>query len=225
MAIKEKLIAVRTRIAAAARRAGRDHAEIKLIAVSKTFPPEVNREAYAAGQRCFGENKVQDLAMKTAVLPEDIEWHMIGHLQSNKAKAAVEKAACIHTVDSVKLLRRLDRIAGESGRSPAVLLEINISGEESKFGADAEAVGELAEAVRACTNIRVCGLMTMAPFGAAEKELRYIFSSLRKLRDRLQEKYRLKLPELSMGMSDDFEIAVEEGATMVRVGSAIFGRR
>jgi pyridoxal phosphate enzyme (YggS family) len=223
--IEQNLIEIKERIAAAAERTERAADDVKLIAVSKTFPPEVNRQAYSAGQRAFGENKVQDLAMKNAVLPQDIEWHMIGHLQSNKAKVAVENADYIHAVDTVKLLRRIDRIAGELGRSPKVLLEINVSGEESKFGADSKLAEELAEAALECVNINVCGLMTMAPFGASERELRSVFSSLRKLRDSLQGKYDLKLPELSMGMSGDFEIAIEEGATMVRVGTSIFGRR
>ena len=223
--IKQNLVETEKRIAAAAERAGRAADEVKLIAVSKTFPAEVNQQAYDVGQRAFGENKVQDLAMKNAALAKDIEWHMIGHLQSNKAKAAVENADYIHAVDTVKLLRRIDRLAGELERSPKVLLEINVSGEESKFGADNKLVEELAAAALECNNINVCGLMTMAPFGASEEELRFVFSSLRKLRDDLQERFELKLPELSMGMSGDFEIAVEEGATMVRVGTSIFGRR
>lgn len=223
--IKNNLIEIEKRIAAAAEKAGRSANDVKLIAVSKTFPAEVNQQAYDAGQRAFGENKVQDLAMKNAALPKDIEWHMIGHLQSNKAKAAVENSDYIHAVDTVKLLRRIDRLAGELGRSPNVLLEINVSGEESKFGADTKLAEELTSAALECDNVNVCGLMTMAPFGASEEELRLVFSSLRKLRDSLEEKYGLKLPELSMGMSGDFEIAVEEGATMVRVGTSIFGRR
>jgi hypothetical protein len=223
--IKENLSEILESIAAAARKAGRDPESVKLIAVSKTFPPEAVQSAYDAGQRRFGENRVQELALKTAALPDDIEWHMIGHLQSNKARLAVENAAYIHAVDSAKLLRKIDRIAGELGRSPKILLEINISGEESKFGADAEFARELLKNALECENISVVGLMTMAPFGASEAELRLVFSSLRKLRDGLQSEFALSLPELSMGMSGDFETAIEEGATMVRIGTSIFGKR
>jgi PLP dependent protein len=223
--IQENLVEVRERIVSAAKKAGRDPQSVKLIAVSKTFPAEAVESAYAVGQRLFGENKVQDLALKNAALSKDIEWHMIGHLQSNKAKSAVENADYIHAVDSVKLLQKIDRLAGELGRSPKVFLEINVSGEESKFGVDAELVKELAQAAVKCENITVAGLMTMAPFGVSESELRFVFSSLRKLRDNLQTEFGLDLPELSMGMSGDFEIAIEEGATMVRVGTSIFGKR
>jgi len=223
--IQENLVEVCERIVSAAKKAGRDPQSVKLIAVSKTFPAEAVQSGYDAGQRLFGENKVQDLALKNAALPKDIEWHMIGHLQSNKAKSAVENADYIHAVDSVKLLQKIDRLAGELGRSPKVFLEINVSGEESKFGVDAELIKELAQAAVKCENITVAGLMTMAPFGVPESELRFVFSSLRKLRDNLQTEFGLNLPELSMGMSGDFEIAIEEGATMVRVGTSIFGRR
>ena len=223
--IQENLATVRERVAATVKKAGRDPQSVKLIAVSKTFPAEAVQSAYDVGQRLFGENKVQDLALKNVALAKDIEWHMIGHLQSNKAKLAVENADYIHAVDSVKLLKRIDRLAGELERSPKVFLEINISGEESKFGADTELVKELAQAATQCENITVAGLMTMAPFGVPEDELRLIFSSLRKLRDSLQTEFNLDLPELSMGMSGDFEIAIDEGATMIRVGTSIFGKR
>jgi pyridoxal phosphate enzyme (YggS family) len=223
--IQENLLKVRERVAAAVKKAGRNPDSVKLIAVSKTFPAEAVQSAYDVKQRIFGENKVQDLALKNASLPKDIEWHMIGHLQSNKAKVAVENAHYIHAVDSVKLLKRIDRLAGELGRSPKVFLEINISGEESKFGANEELVKTLAQAATRCENITIAGLMTMAPFGVPESELRLVFSSLRKLRDNLQTEFNLDLPELSMGMSGDFEIAIEEGATMVRIGTSIFGKR
>ena len=223
--IQKNLAEVRKRVNASAKKAGRNPQSIKLIAVSKTFPTEAVHSAYDADQRIFGENKVQDLALKNAALPKDIQWHMIGHLQSNKAKLAVENANYIHAVDSVKLLKRIDRLAGELARSPKVLLEINISGEESKFGANTELLKELAQAAVKCENITVTGLMTMAPFGVPENELRFVFSSLRKLRDDFEAEFGLDLPELSMGMSGDFEIAIEEGATMVRVGTSIFGKR
>ncbi|MFA6715174.1 MAG: YggS family pyridoxal phosphate-dependent enzyme [Victivallales bacterium] len=223
--IKENLFEIRENVAVAARKAGRDPESVKLIAVSKTFPAEAVQSAYDAGQRRFGENRVQDLALKNAALPDDIEWHMIGHLQSNKVKLAVENAAYIHAVDSVKLLQKIDRTAGELGRSPKILLEVNISGEESKFGADAEAAAKLVKNALECKNASVVGLMTMAPFGAAERELHFVFGSLRRLRDELQNEFGLNLPELSMGMSGDFETAIEEGATLVRIGTSIFGKR
>ena len=223
--IQNNLREIQERIVASAKKVGRDPESVKLIAVSKTFPVEDVQIAYDAGQRLFGENKVQDLASKNAALPRDIQWHMIGHLQSNKAKLAVENASYIHAVDSVKLLNKIDRLAGELVCSPKILLEINISGEESKFGVDAELLNDLARTSTQCENIKVVGLMTMAAFGASEKELRFVFSSLRRLRDNLQTEFGLDLPELSMGMSGDFEIAIEEGATMVRVGSSIFGKR
>lgn len=223
--ISVNLSEIQERIIAAAEKAGRAPESVKLIAVSKTFPAEAVLKAYELGQRLFGENKVQELALKSAVLPRDIQWHMIGHLQGNKVKPAVENADYIHAADSVKLLQRIDRLAGELGRFPKILLEINISGEESKFGADTGLIKELVENAAECKNIKVVGLMTMAPFGAPENELRSVFSSLRRLRDTLQKEFNLDLPELSMGMSDDFEIAIEEGATMVRIGTSIFGQR
>lgn len=223
--IQENFREIQDRITSAAEKAGRDPQSVKLVAVSKTFPVEAVQSAYDAGQRLFGENKVQDLALKNSVLPQDIEWHMIGHLQSNKAKLAVENADYIHAVDSLKLLTKIDRLAGELGRRPKILLEVNVSGEESKFGTDTEAVRELAQAASQYENITLVGLMTMAPFDVPEAELRLVFSSLRNLRDDLQDEFGLKLPELSMGMSGDFEIAIEEGATMVRIGTSIFGKR
>jgi pyridoxal phosphate enzyme (YggS family) len=150
---------------------------------------------------------------------------MIGHLQSNKAAKAVELADYIHSVDTVKLLNRLDRFAGELNKSPKLLLEVNVSGEASKFGVEDREIMKLANAAAACENACVVGLMTMAPFGVSESELRAVFSGLRKLRDRLENETGMKLPELSMGMSGDFEAAIKEGATFVRVGSAIFGQR
>ena len=223
--IAVNLSEVQEMVIAAAEKSGRAPESVKLIAVSKTFPAAAVLKAYELGQRRFGENKVQELALKSSELPQDIQWHMIGHLQGNKVKLAVENADYIHAVDSVKLLQRIDRLAGELGRSPKILLEINISGEESKFGANTGLARELLENAAECKNTQVVGLMTMAPFGVPEQELRSIFGSLRQLRDALQTEFKLDLPELSMGMSGDFEIAIEEGATMVRIGTLLFGRR
>jgi len=224
--IPEQLDEVRQRIADAVVKVGRDPESVKLIAVSKTFPIEAVEKAYGADQRLFGENKVQELEVKVPALPDDVEWHLIGHLQSNKVVKAVALADYIHAVDSEKLIKRIDRLAGEAGTTPKILLEINISGEESKFGltehGDALA---LAKKASECANAQFVGLMTMAPYGATQDQLREVFSGLRELRDTMENKFGLELPELSMGMSSDFEIAIAEGATFVRVGTAIFGKR
>jgi len=198
---------------------------VRLVAVSKTFPPEAVTAAYEEGQRIFGENRVQELESKTPILPDDIEWHLIGHLQSNKAAKAVQMASLIHSVDSEKLIHRIDRLAGECGKVQKILLELNISGEKSKFGQTADAAMELAEAAFACTNISLQGLMTMAPFGSEECELRRVFSNLREIRNSMEKQFKKSLPELSMGMSSDYEAAIAEGATLVRIGTAIFGKR
>ncbi len=223
--IEQRLAGVRERIAAAARAAGRLPETVRLVAVSKTVDAAAVGEALAAGQRAFGENRVQELAAKAAALPGDCEWHLIGHLQQNKARAAVQDAAWIHSVDSLDLLERLDRIAGEEGRRPRVLLQVNMTGEATKSGLVPEAVPAVVAAARACANLSCRGFMTMAEFEADEAALRACFGGLRRLRDEVAERCGMDLPELSMGMSGDYEIAIAEGATMVRVGTAIFGPR
>lgn len=224
--IKYQLEELRLRILQAAEKAGRNPAEVKLIAVSKTFPVEAVMEAYDAGQRLFGENRVQEMTLKAEKLPVDIEWHLIGHLQSNKAGNAIKTAKYIHSVDSDKLLLRLDHLAGENSKKQKILLEINISGEESKFGiSDDKTMLEVAERALACKNVELAGLMTMAPFGAGSYELHKIFSGLRERRDKIEQKFCIKVSELSMGMSSDYEIAISEGATFLRIGTAIFGKR
>jgi PLP dependent protein len=223
--IPRQLAGIKERIATAAEAAGRAPGDVTLVAVSKTFPASDIQTAYDSGQIVFGENRIHELTEKVPALPSDIQWHMIGHLQSNKAARAVELADYIHSVDTTKLVNRLDRYAGELGKAPKILLEINVSRESTKFGADDSEVMSLAEAAVACRNIQTVGLMTMAPFGASEYELRTVFSGLRKLRDWIQVETGLLLPELSMGMSGDFEAAIAEGATLVRIGSAIFGNR
>ncbi len=241
-AIPDNLEQIRRRIAGAAVRAGRAPESVRLVAVSKNHPAEAVAAAYAAGQRVFGENRPQELRDKRLQLPVDCEWHMIGHLQSNKARLAVQTAAWIHSVNAVDLLQRLDRVAGEEAggpqpeagnaqhatrntKRPVILLEINIAGEASKSGARPDAARELLEAALRSPHLDCRGLMTMAPYDAPEAELRRVFGGLRELRDRLAAEFGAPLPELSMGMSDDFEIAVEEGSTLVRVGTAIFGER
>lgn len=224
-AIQANLCAVRERMAAACRRAGRAPQEVRLIAVSKTVSADVIRLAYEAGQRCFGENRVQDLRQKVASLPADCEWHLIGHLQSNKARTAIDAAAWLQAIDSAALLHRLDQIAAQENRRPLILLQVNVSGESTKSGAAMAEAAALVAAARQCLHVECRGLMTMAPYGAPEAELRGIFGGLRRLRDQLQAESGQPLPELSMGMSGDFEIAIEEGATLVRVGTALFGER
>jgi pyridoxal phosphate enzyme (YggS family) len=225
--IGERLADVRERIAAAARSAGRDPSSILLIAVSKTFPIEAVLEAYAAGHRDFGENKVQEGLQKivsSADLP--IRWHLLGHLQTNKVRKA-PAFATIHSVDSVELLRKLDTAAAEAGRTPELLIQVDLAGEATKFGVVPSQVPPLLEAAAALTSARVVGLMTLPPIPESPEDARPYFKRLRALRD---EWLAAGVPapmlrELSMGMSADFETAVQEGSTMVRVGTAIFGSR
>ena len=206
--------------------AGREPGEVKLLAVSKTFPASDVLEAYQAGQREFGENRVQELEQKVPVLPGDIVWHLIGHLQSNKAAKAAELADWVHSVDSVKLVNKLSDAAQKAGKTLKILLEVNVSGEESKYGIrSAEELYQVAEAAVSAPAIEWKGLMTMAPADAQGEELKAVFSGLRRMRDELEQKYSVKLPELSMGMSGDYPAAIAEGATIVRIGTAIFGGR
>ena len=224
--IREQLSGIKSKIAELEKSSGRAPGSVKLIAVSKTFSADCVRAAYDAGQRVFGENRVQELEEKSPRLPDDIEWHVIGHLQSNKALKAVTLASYIHSIDSVKLLQRLDRLAAENKKRPGILLEINVSGEASKFGiADMTQAMLLGEEALKCANLDFRGLMTMAPLEASGDEIRSVFSSLRELRDRMEAQFGVKIPELSMGMSSDYEAAIREGATFVRIGTAIFGRR
>ena len=223
--VQENLKRVLEEIASAEEKAGRK-GQVKLLAVSKTFPASCIKEAYDVGQRLFGENRVAELEEKVPVLPADIQWHLIGHLQSNKSAKGVENASWIHSVESEKLIRHIEKAASVLDKTVNILLEVNISGEESKFGLrsfeEVLACGTLAGQM---PHIRLQGLMTMAPFGAPEKVLRGTFAGLREMRDKLETALDVKLPELSMGMSGDFRFAIEEGATFVRIGTAIFGGR
>ena len=216
---------VRAALDAAAREALRAPSEIELLAVSKTFPAEAVRELYDAGIRKFGESRIPELAEKAAALPDDIEWHLIGRLQSNKARRAVQLAKVIHSVDSLALLERLDRIAGEEKKHPRILLEVNVSGEASKAGVPLRELEPLARRAVDCANLEFAGFMTMAPADAEPVKIAAIFELLRLTRDELEGKLGRKLPLLSMGMSGDFEIAARHGSTLVRVGTRIFGAR
>ncbi len=223
--ICQNLQSVLGEIASASSRSGRPVGAVKLLAVCKTFPVEYVQAAHSAGQLLFAENRVQELSEKAPQAPDDCEWHLIGHLQSNKVRLALQYAAWIHSVDSLPLLRRINNIAGEMHRQPKILLEVNVSGEKSKFGLVPDAVEELVLAAQDGGPASCQGLMTVAPLQASERELGTIFASLRQLRDSLVTRTGCPLPELSMGMSGDFQIAIAEGATIVRIGSAIFGRR
>jgi pyridoxal phosphate enzyme (YggS family) len=218
----ERLESVERRIAAACEKAGRPRDSVRLLAVSKTKPPEAVREAAECGLRLFGENRVQEAQSKIPLCPNGLEWHLIGHLQTNKAKVAVRFFQMIHSVDSLKLLQALE---SHAGTILPVLLQVNVSGEAAKFGmkpAEAAAVIEAANRMQKC---EVHGLMTIPPFSPDPEKTRIHFSALRALRDRLQEETGTPLPELSMGMSHDLEVAIEEGSTWVRIGTDLFGRR
>ncbi len=203
-------------------------AGIRLIAVSKTFPLHLIREACAAGQRDFGENRVQEGLQKISASADlEIRWHLLGHLQTNKARKAGPAFAMIHGVDSVELLQKLDAAAGDAGRSPELLIQVDLAGEATKYGVPPDEVPRLFEAAAACRAARVVGLMTLPPIPATPEDARPYFRRLRELRDEWLASGvpAPMLRELSMGMSGDFEVAVQEGATMVRVGTAIFGSR
>ena len=226
--IAANLNAVRARIDAAARRAGRDPGEITLIAVSKTFGADHVRAAWAAGQQDFGENKVQEALQKISATSDiPVRWHLIGHLQSNKARKAAAPFAAIHSIDSVDLLQRIDSAAAEAGAAPDILVQVDLAGEASKFGAPAGESRRIADAALACEAVRLCGLMLLPPWSEDQEAARPWFVRLRELRDEWigAGVPRDALRHLSMGMSHDFEAAIEEGATMVRVGTAIFGKR
>lgn len=227
-ALRTRLAGVRDRLARAAGRAGRDPSTVRLIAVSKTFTAEHVRAAAAAGQVDFGENKVQEALQKigqTSDLP--IVWHLIGHLQSNKARKAASAFAMIHSVDDQALVRKLDEAARADGRTVELLVQVDLAGESTKHGAPEELVPSIFEAARGCRSARLVGLMTLPPATDDPEGARPYFRRLKEIRDSLLKRGLDPgmLSELSMGMSHDFEVAVEEGSTMVRVGSAIFGDR
>ena len=223
--IAENFAKVRAQIAEAAARSGRRAEEVTLIAVSKTHGPEEVREAVAAGQVLFGENRVQEARAKAPLLPGALRWHLIGHLQSNKVRQALGIFERIQSIDTVEMARDVNRVAGELGLFPKVFLEVNVAGEGSKFGFQPEALRARMEELLALDRVTVDGLMTIPPYAEEPEETRPYFAALRELRDRLSAEFGVALPELSMGMSGDFAVAIEEGATFVRVGTALFGER
>ena len=226
--IAKNLSDVRSRIGAAARRAGREPGEITLIAVSKTFGADHVRAASQAGQRDFGENKVQEALQKigdTADIP--LRWHLIGHLQSNKARKAAAPFACIHSIDSVDLLQRIDAAAADTGANPEILVQVDLAGEDTKYGAPTDVARRVVDAALGCRAVRLAGVMLLPPWNEDQEQTRPWFARLRALREQwiAAGVPRDAMRHLSMGMSHDFEAAIEEGATMVRVGTAIFGKR
>jgi len=223
--IAAHLSAVREQIKQAAARAGRDPSAVRLIAVSKTHPAAAVDAAVAAGQRVFGESRVQESRDKIPACPPGLEWHFIGHLQKNKVRQALPLFSFFHSVDSTALAETINRIAGETGKPVDGLLEVNVSGEESKYGFTPDRLRAEFPALAKLPHLRIRGLMTMAPYSDNPQDARPVFRTLRELREELQSAHGHPLPELSMGMSGDFEPAVEEGATLVRVGSSIFGAR
>jgi pyridoxal phosphate enzyme (YggS family) len=226
--IKDNLAIVKGAIGQAAMRAGRWPNEVKIIAVSKTFDAATVQQAVDAGARDLGENRVQEAAPKTSVVKaEGLRWHLIGHLQSNKARLAVQTFDVIHTIDSVDLAERLDRICGEEQRRLDVLIQVDLGKEATKAGADETELAAIIETLDAARHLTLKGLMTLPPFFDDEEQVRPFFRRLREIRDDLNRSRPLerRLTELSMGMSHDFLVAIEEGATIVRIGTAIFGAR
>jgi hypothetical protein len=224
--LASNLASLRSRIAAAERRSGREAGSVTLIGVVKTLPAEAISAAVALGLQDLGENRVQEAEGHQRTVPRNAaRWHMIGHLQRNKAGRAVELFDVVHGVDDAELARALDRRARDSGRRLPVLLEVNVSGESSKFGVAPDQALALAEAIEPLAGLQLEGLMTVGAPVASPEHARPAFASLRELRDTLARRLGRPLPELSMGMSGDYEVAVEEGATMVRVGTALFGAR
>lgn len=225
MDIADRLTEILDRINSAALRVGRNPDEIQLVAVSKTHPPEAVQEAYEAGQRIFGESRVQELLAKAPSLPSSIRWHFIGHLQANKIRKLLPVNELVHGVDSPELALDIDRVAADLGLFPRVLLEVNVSGEGTKFGFKPDVLRARIDELLALPRVQIEGLMAIPAPVADPEEVRPAFRLLRELRDEISAASGTPLPVLSMGMSGDYEIAIEEGATLVRVGTAIFGHR
>ncbi len=223
--VSQNLEDVREQIAQAVAKAGRDMEDIELVAITKTHPAEKVREAIEAGQTLFGESRVQEARAKIPDLPSNTRWHFVGHLQKNKIRHALPLFEMIHSVDSLALAQDINRIANEEGLHPRVLLEVNMAGEGSKFGFSPDQLHDQMEELLALPRLSILGLMTIPPVAEEAEESRKYFVQLRELRDRLQTEFRVDLAQLSMGMTQDFPVAIEEGATLVRVGTAIFGER
>ncbi len=223
--LAHNLADIRARIARAAARSGRTESDVELVAVSKTFPAAAVREAWEAGQTVFGESRVQEAAAKIPDLPGALHWHFIGHLQKNKIRRTLPLFELFHGIDSVETALAMDRMAAEDGFHPRVLLEVNVAGESTKFGFPPAILERELDTLLALPRLQIEGLMAIAPYDDDAEAARPHFRALRDLRDRLTERTGLPFGTLSMGMSGDFEVAIEEGATLVRVGSALFGSR
>jgi pyridoxal phosphate enzyme (YggS family) len=223
--IEAKLNRVRNEIAQAAQASGRNITDIELVAVTKTHSAEIVREAIGAGQTLFGESKVQEARAKIPLLPSNLRWHFIGHLQKNKIRHALPLFEMIHSVDSLDLAQAIDRVAQEHGLHPRILLEVNVAGEGSKFGFKTATLRAQLESLLMLPRLSIEGLMCIPPLAEEAEASRKYFVELRELRDMLEKEFEMKLPQLSMGMTNDYRAAVEEGATLVRVGTAIFGER
>ncbi len=224
-ALEEILSEVRGRIAAACERSSRSADDVEIIAVTKTHGAEVVKEAYDAGLSIVAENKVQEAMWKKESSVRGLAWHLIGHLQTNKVRHAVETFDFIHSVDSLRLLERISSVASQLGKDVHILLEVNVSGEKSKSGMTPEELPMIVERALSADRIWLEGLMTMAPFSENPEDSRPYFRRLRELRDEMEKRFSVKLPRLSMGMSGDYEVAVEEGATWLRLGTVLFGER
>jgi PLP dependent protein len=225
LSIAENLERVRKQIAHAAAKAGRAIDEIELVAITKTHPAEKVREAIEAGQTLFGESRVQEARAKIPELPSNVRWHFVGHLQKNKIRHALPLFELFHGVDSLALAQEINRVAADEGMHPRVLLEVNVAGEGSKFGFSPDKLREQMEELLALPRLSILGLMCIPPIAEEAEASRKYFVQLGELRDRLKIEFRVDLAQLSMGMTQDYPVAVEEGATLVRVGTAIFGER
>lgn len=225
--LKDNLLEVEKKIQEACIKAGRDRSEVTLVAVSKTKPVSMLEEIYNENIRHFGENKVQELSEKYDIMPKDIKWHMIGHLQRNKVKAVIDKATLIHSVDSIRLAETIEQEAAKKDLIVDILIEVNVAEEDSKFGLKVDEVMDMVETISTFPHVRIKGLMTIAPFVENPEENRPVFAQLRKLSVDIANKNidNVSVDILSMGMTNDYQIAIEEGATIVRVGTAIFGER
>lgn len=225
MSIASNLAIIEEQLTAACARSGRDRSDVQLIAVSKTKPDNLVEEAIAAGHLDFGENKVQELIRRKSTFAEPVRWHLIGHLQKNKIRKALPCCTLVHTIDSMELAERVDRISGELGIRTRALVQVNISDDPAKFGFSADDLERSLENLLQLDAIEISGLMTIPAFDPEPENTRIHFRHLRELQNRLEKAGGKPLPQLSMGMSHDFPVAIEEGATLVRVGTAIFGKR
>src|SRR5438132_6432927 len=223
--VANNLARVREQIARAAAKSGRAADQVELVAITKTHPAGKVREAIEAGQALFGESRVQEARAKIPELSSNIRWHFVGHLQKNKVRQALPLFEMIHSVDSLALAQDINRVAEEEGLYPRVLLEVNVAGEGSKFGFAPDDLREQMEALLALPRLSIEGLMCIPPLAVESEDSRKFFVEVRELRDSLEKEFSMKLPQLSMGMTQDFPIGIEEGATLVRVGTAIFGER